>query len=211
MNHSRDAAQNAPSIKIVRPLARNPTSARGTIGRINHLFIKFVSHILFAYFVDFILMLMQKKRIMVKVTHKMHRAFTVLEHFTNREWCFHARNYPDIHNRLHDMDKQIFFSNSKAFVWRDYAHRIYFGTRRYLLKEDDSNIEKARRRLRYVAAAYTIFQLLLLALIWFVVIVPSGLNAVLLRNLNAVFELTLACIHSIVSPAMPSAQPIRVF
>ncbi len=172
LDYSREAVMKAPSIKIVRPLAKNPTSARGALGRMNHLFTKFVSHILFAYIVDFILVLMGYKKLMVKVTLKMHRAFTVLEHFTNKEWCFHNDSYLQIHDLLSPEDQKIFSSDIRKIDWREYAKNVYMGTRRYLLKEDDSNIEKAKRRLLFIRGFYSLFQIIILALFWYFIVYP---------------------------------------
>lgn len=173
LDYSRDAVKKAPSIKMVRPLARNPTSAKGLLGKMNHLFTKFVSHLLFAYIIDFILVLMGYKKLMVKLTFKMHRAFTVLEHFTNKEWCFHNNNYIEIHDQLSPEDQQAFFSDIRRIDWRQYAKGVYMGTRRYLLKEDDSNIEKAKNRLLLIRVTYFLFQLVFWALLWYFMISPA--------------------------------------
>ncbi|XP_054163305.1 fatty acyl-CoA reductase 1-like [Oppia nitens] len=173
LNYSRLAAQKAPSIRMVRPLANNPTHwRRGTLGKLghaNHVITKFVSHILFAYFVDALLTLLGYKRVMAKVTSRMHRAFEVLEHFTNKEWVFDNRNYFDIYDRLSDDDQQLYSSDVRRLDWKDYAWNLYFGTRRYLLKEDDSNIEKAQKRLNYITVFYNIFLVTLWALLLFMV------------------------------------------
>ncbi|CAG2109494.1 unnamed protein product [Medioppia subpectinata] len=116
LDYSRVAAVKAPSIRMVRPLAKNPTSYRGPLGRINHVITKYVSHILFAYFVDAIITLLGYKRIMVKVTNKMHRAFTVLEHFTNKEWVFHNTNYYEIHDKLSEEDQKLYFSDIRRLI-----------------------------------------------------------------------------------------------
>ncbi|CAG2176235.1 unnamed protein product, partial [Oppiella nova] len=161
LDHSRVAAVKAPSIRMVRPLAKNPTSLKGPVGRVNHLVTKWVSHVLFAYFVDLILTLLGYKRLMVKVTRKMHRAFEVLEHFTSKEWVFHNRNYYDIHDRLSPEDQRLYFSDIRRLDWRIYAENLYLGTRRYLLKEDDSNIDKAQTRITYITLFYNLFLLVL--------------------------------------------------
>lgn len=176
LDYSREAAMKAPSIKMVRPLARNPTSASGVLGRMNHLLTKYISHILFAYLVDFILVLFGYKKLMVRVTLKMHRAFAVLEHFTNKEWSFHNDNYLHIHSKMSDQDKRTFFSDIREINWREYAHDLYMGTRRYLLKEDDSNIEQAHKRLQLICFAYLLFQLILAALLFYTIVYPIGVT-----------------------------------
>jgi len=109
---------------------------------------------------------------MVKVTFKMHRAFTVLEHFTNKEWYFHNENYLEIYNLLSTDDQERFNSDIRKVDWRHYAKSVYMGTRRYLLKEDDSNIEKAKKRLLFIRVSYFLFQVFLFALLFYFIISP---------------------------------------
>ena len=169
LDYSRDAAQNAPSRRMVRPLAKNPTSARGPLGRINHLFVKYVSHILFAFLVDTILFLSGNKRLMVKLTQKMHRAFTVLEHFTTKEWHFHDENFFKIYDQLSEEDQKTYYSDVRKIDWEKYAQGVYWGTRRYLLNEDDSTVTEAKKRLSFITICYTLFQIILATLIAFLI------------------------------------------
>lgn len=161
LDYSREAAQNAPSMKMVRPLAKNPTSARGVLGRVNHLFIKYVSHILFAFVLDVILKCTGNKPLMMKLTQKMHRAFTVLEHFTTKEWHFHDENYSTIRDMLSDEDQKTYYSDVRKIDWNKYAEGVYWGTRRYLLKEDDSSVADAKKRLSKITLFYSLFLLVL--------------------------------------------------
>lgn len=167
LDYSREAAQKSPSIRMVRPLAKNPTSGKGALGKINHLVTKFVSHILFAYLVDILLTLFGYPRVLVKVTQKMHRAFQVLEKFTTKEWLFHSDNYFYILDQLPEEDQKEYFSDVRKIDWRKYAESVYLGTRRYLLKEDDSTVEKAKQRLSKICLFYYMFQTVLLALIMY--------------------------------------------
>ena len=164
LDYSRDAAQTSPSMRMVRPLATNPTSGKGPLGKMNHLVTKYVSHILFAYLVDIMLTLLGYQRIMVKMTQKMHRAFTVLEHFTTKEWCFHNDNYFLIYDNLPEEEKKTYFSDVRQIDWRKYAENVYLGTRRYLLKEDDSTVEKAKQRLNFICLIYKLFQIVLVVI-----------------------------------------------
>ena len=156
LDFARQAALKSPSTKLVRPIARNPISAKGKLGKINHLFIKFFSHFVYAYIFDLFLLCIGYKRIMVKVTKKMHRAFDVLEHFTNREWCFRYHNYSQIFSRLQPNEQEMFESNVGTIDWFRYCDSLQMGSRRYLLNEDDSTIEQALRRQNLLTLIYGI-------------------------------------------------------
>lgn len=146
LNFARQAALSSPSMKLVRPIARNPVSARGPLGKASHLFIKLFSHFVFAYLFDLFLLATGNKRLMVKVTGKMHRAFDVLEHFTNHQWCFRHHAYQRIFEKLSKDDQVTFESNVRAIDWPFYCNSLQMGSRRYLLNEDDSTIEAGLKR-----------------------------------------------------------------
>ena len=157
LDFSRASAIRSPSIKLVRPIARNPVSAKGVMGKISHLFAKLFSHFVFAYLFDAFLLVTGNKRIMVKVTQKMHRAFDVLEHFTNHQWCFRYHNYSQIFDKLSPSEQVLFESNVRVIEWVKYCDALTTGSRRYLLNEDDSTVEAGKRRQHWLTIAYGIF------------------------------------------------------
>lgn len=156
LDFARVAALKSPSMKLVRPIAKNPISPKGIIGKVNHLFSKFFSHFVFAYIFDMILFVAGHKPCMVKITDKMHRAFDVLEHFTNREWCFRYHNYSKIFAQLTGREKEMFESNVGEIDWLRYCEAMQLGSRRYLMKEEDSTIEAGLRRQKILTISYTI-------------------------------------------------------
>ena len=156
LDFSRQSAIRSPSIKLVRPIARNPVSARGVWGKVSHLFIKLFSHFVFAYIFDLFLLATGNKRIMVKVTGKMHKAFDVLEHFTNHQWCFRYHHYGRIFEKLSSNEQAMFESNVKSIDWMAYCDSLYMGSRRYLLNEDDSTIEAGLKRQHMLTIVYSI-------------------------------------------------------
>lgn len=165
LNYTRDEALNKPSEKLVRPIAKNPIVAKNRLGKAHHLLIKLISHYLFAYLVDLVIVLTGNKRFMVRVTKKMHRAFDVLEHFTSREWIFVYKSYLEIFKQLSTEEQQLFQSNVATINWSKYCSSITMGCRRYLLKEDDSSIERSRKRQTWITIGYAVFKLLLIAIL----------------------------------------------
>jgi len=150
-------------MKLVRPIANNPISSRNTCGRIYHQFVMIFSHYLFAYLFDLILLITGNKRVMVKVTRKMHRAFDVLEHFTNLEWHFPYKNCSKIMALLNDKEKDMFNADIGHVNWEEYCETLTLGSRRYLLNEEDSTIPDGVKRQRMLIFLYGIFDLAIYA------------------------------------------------
>lgn len=156
LDFSRLGALKAPSTRLVRPIARvNPVSARGgPLGKAGYHLTRLLSHHLFALLFDLVLLVTGHQRLMVKVTRKMHRAFDVLEHFTNHQWCFRYAAYGRIFGRLSGEEQALFQSNVGVIDWPAYCDALTLGSRRYLLNEDDSTIGEGLRRQRLLTAAY---------------------------------------------------------
>lgn len=158
LDFARMSALKSPSIKQVRPLARNPISARGLGGKVNHLFTVLFSHILFAYLFDGALLLTGNRPIMVKMTQKMHLAFDVIKHFTSHQWNFHYENYSRILAKVSEEEQAVFQSEVGDIDWPRYSNAQWMGSRRYSLNEDDSNIADALKRQQRLTLIYSIVE-----------------------------------------------------
>lgn len=163
LDYARISALRSPSVKLVRPIAKNPISSKSKLGKVNHLFVKLFSHFLFAYLFDLCMRITRNNPVMVKVTKKMHRAFDVLEHFTNREWCFRYKNYSEIFATLNHSEQLLFESNVASINWIHYCDSLYMGSRRYLLNEDDSTIEQGIRRQNTLIVVYRLLDSIIYA------------------------------------------------
>lgn len=161
LNFARQSALRQPSIKLIRPIAQNPISSKGVLGKANHLLVKFFSHFIFAVLFDTMLTLLGQKRFMMKVTRKMHRAFDVLEHFTNHQWVFRYEHYNQIYESLTPADQQCYPSKIASIDWIQYCDSLYMGSRRYLLNEEDSTIPRGVRRQRFLTIGYAAFKTLM--------------------------------------------------
>ncbi|CAG2168842.1 unnamed protein product [Oppiella nova] len=145
------AQQDSPSIKVVRPHAGVPHTRPS---RLRLWMTILISHLMFAYFVDAIIWLFGYKPIMVSVTQRMHNGFEMLSYFWMKEWTFHSlntRSLMAILRRHSPYDSQHFKFDVSIVDWNLMTKNSWYGGRRYLLKEDDDNIPKAKRRLtKYV-------------------------------------------------------------
>lgn len=87
---------------------------------------------------------------MVSVTHRMHAGFEMLSYFWMKEWKFHSentRNLIDILKQSSEYDYNQFPFDVSVVDWQRMTQNSWTGGRRYLLKESDDNIPKAKRRL----------------------------------------------------------------
>ena len=86
---------------------------------------------------------------MVRLVKLMHRAFDMLGYFARREWSFPCNNLFSLLDQMSPADQKTFYMDVRKVNWRNYIHDFYMGIRRYLLKEDDSNIPDARKRMKW--------------------------------------------------------------
>lgn len=153
LDFPRETIHTKPSMKMIRPLVGQipDISERGWLGldKVNRLVTLLFSQILFAWLYDcFLMMVMRRKPILMKVTQRMQKACDVVEPFTTKQWTFQHDNYPSIYKQLTQQDRTTFFSDASQINWHDYCcHSLYMGTRRYLLKEEDSTFAKGKERL----------------------------------------------------------------
>lgn len=87
---------------------------------------------------------------MVSVTHRMHNGFEMLSYFWMSQWKFHSENTRNLINILKNVspyDWQHFKFDVSTVDWRLMTKNSWIGGRRYLLKEADENIPKAKKRL----------------------------------------------------------------
>lgn len=160
-------AVEAPSMRTVRPVIRPPRQT-GPHPIFSPL-VTFFSHWMFAYFLDLIIMLCGHKRIMVKITNKMHYALDVMQYFTQHQWTFQSNNLVALYKKLDKDDQEEFHFNMADIDWESYAKNCSLGNRRYLLKESDETIPTALKRYKRIQIAYWLFKMILVALIAFLV------------------------------------------
>lgn len=153
--HTRINAQQIPASKLVRPVSQ-VTGVSGRLDKVTHLLVVLFSHYLFAYVFDLIVFLTGNQRFMVKIVQRLDVAFANLLYFSTREWDFQYANYRRIYQMLSEDEKKIFFSDIGQVDWTEYSKRATAGNRRYLLKEDDSTIEKAILRQNMIHRFYPI-------------------------------------------------------
>ena len=105
---------------------------------------------------------------MLRVVWKMHHAFDLLGYFVRRQWNFPSNNIQCLIQHMKEVspqDTETFYMDANEVNWPEYIGDCYMGFRRYLMKEPDSNIPQARKRLKRVSIAYKTFLAVVLLLV----------------------------------------------
>ncbi|CAG2118261.1 unnamed protein product, partial [Medioppia subpectinata] len=120
----------------------------------------------------------------------MHNGFEMLKYFWMKQWSFHSENTRRLMNTLakHSAyDSRHFPFDVSVVDWPLLTKNSWYGGRRYLLKEDDDNIPKAKRRLTKIIYGYRIFLFL-----WY-----SALTYVMYLLTNKLVSTASVPIHAI--------------
>lgn len=155
LEYGRNMAIEYPSTRVVRPPAKVMTGKGHS--PLSNFFTKWISEVLFAYLIDIILFICGQKPMMVRVVKKMHHAFDLLSYFVRREWKYPCNNILaliEFMEKTCPSDKAIFYMDVRELNWKNYISDCYMGFRRYLMREPDSNIPSAKRRMKWVSLAY---------------------------------------------------------
>lgn len=103
-------------------------------------------HILPAMLIDSLALCVGQRPQLLKVYKKIHKFADVISFFATNEWMFTNNNIQRLWSRLTDRDRDMFDFNMKTMDWVEYSHHYISGMRKYLLKDDMSTVEAARRK-----------------------------------------------------------------
>ncbi|XP_068147838.1 fatty acyl-CoA reductase 1 [Drosophila tropicalis] len=110
-----------------------------------HKFNVIMFHMLPAYLLDFLMLILGQKRFMLRVQEKISTGLGVLQFFTLNAWCFRSEQYGSLWKNLNDQDKQIFNMNMDVKESEEeYMINCAKGARKFILKEKDEDLPKAR-------------------------------------------------------------------
>ncbi|XP_052749116.1 fatty acyl-CoA reductase wat-like [Galleria mellonella] len=130
----------------------------------------FFLHLLPGAFFDVLALCIGRKPKMLKVYKKVHKFSSLLTYFCMREISFCNRNTRELWQKTSDSDKQLFPFSMKEMSWDDYFEEYLAGIRRYIFKESDDTLPRARlkwKRLYYLhQVVKTIFCFLALYALW---------------------------------------------
>lgn len=156
----REEALNKPSARALRPLLTIPKQ-KG-MNPTQYYIYKIFSHLLFAYIIDTLLSLFGQKKMVVKAVNKMHHANEVFDYFCSNQWTFITENVRRLREMQAPLDRDTFNCDVRAINWKSYAQIGWLGCRRFILKEDDSTIDNARRRYKMICFMYYLVKMLII-------------------------------------------------
>ncbi|GBP48654.1 Putative fatty acyl-CoA reductase CG5065 [Eumeta japonica] len=121
-----------------------------------HLF----THLLPAYFIDLLLILLGKKPFMVKIQKRISNGLELLQYYTTKEWYFKNDNFLALQKFVSPEENKIFYTDLNEVDWSLYIRNYIKGAREYCCKEDPSTLPQARRlhnQLYYIDKAFQFF------------------------------------------------------
>ncbi|XP_023179611.1 putative fatty acyl-CoA reductase CG5065 isoform X2 [Drosophila hydei] len=120
-----------------------------TTNELYHKFNVAMFHWLPAYLLDFLMLILGQKRFMLRVQEKISTGLGVLQFFTLNPWVFKSDNYGSLWNNLGEQDKTIFNMDMNVKDTEEtYLTVCARGARKFILKEKDEDLPKARLHMR---------------------------------------------------------------
>lgn len=135
----------------------------------------FVSHHIPAYLVDGACRLIGKKPRMVSLYARLHKAMSTLTYFTTRSWEWSHTGLDMLKAVMTAEDSQNFYLDPRSIHWPTYFEDFCLGTKKFILKEEISNVDTARAHIRKLRNIRYCFNTLALVLLWRLLIANSNL------------------------------------
>ncbi|KAJ3612459.1 hypothetical protein NHX12_020734 [Muraenolepis orangiensis] len=132
-----------------------------------------VSHKFPAILYDLYLRLSGQQPQMMRIFNRLHKAVGLLEYFSNQDWEWKSENMSMLLNELTLEDRKTFNFDVRQLNWPEYIENYCIGTKKYVLKEEMSDIPVARQHLRKLRNIHYTFNTLVLIFIWRVFIARS--------------------------------------
>ncbi|XP_068621731.1 fatty acyl-CoA reductase wat-like [Battus philenor] len=110
-------------------------------------------HLAPAALADTLAVCLGKKPKMLKVYSKIHKFSSVISYFCTREIKFCNRRTKELWQSTSSLDRQLFPFSMGEIDWQDYFDDYLVGIRRYLFKQSDDSLPRARikwKRLYYL-------------------------------------------------------------
>ncbi|XP_050358549.1 putative fatty acyl-CoA reductase CG5065 [Nymphalis io] len=139
--------------------------------KLYHKIHAFFAHLIPAYLVDFLMILLGKKTFMVKLQKRINDGLEVFHHYTIKEWCFKNDYFRSFSKRISEEDNEIFYTDTLLYKWDDYIRNYILGAREFCCNEDISTLPYARklnRRLFYLDIAVKTIVILFLIYLFYV-------------------------------------------
>ncbi|PZC70492.1 hypothetical protein B5X24_HaOG215875 [Helicoverpa armigera] len=128
-----------------------------------------LQHLLPAMLIDTLLWLFGKKPMLVKIQRRIYIANLALRYYTTQQWTFTNTNFTKLRSVIKLEDIEQFYYELESTNVVEYFKQCCLGGRRFLLKEKDEDIPKARLHCQRMMVVDRIFQIAFYTvLIWWV-------------------------------------------
>ena len=158
----RKESVKAPPYKMLRTPIEVPKHKRAN--KLGFALTK-LNEILFAYLIDFILLLCGQKRLLTRLTSKLHHGYEILRPFTTNAYTCSNDNLVEALDELHEDDQREFEFDIKLLDWSEGFRNAYYGARKRLLKESLDNLPAAIFKYKVLRIVGLVFRLLFIGLL----------------------------------------------
>lgn len=148
MEQAVDFPHRFPTTSIIRY-----PHPRITSNKLLHQTRLFLQHYVPAQMIDAILRCAGKKPVLSRLYERLANSMSLLEFFATNEWQFHNQNMKRLYRELNGADQKEFNFDVDSIDWPEYVQKYCHGIREFILKEDVSNLDQAKRhlkRLKYI-------------------------------------------------------------
>lgn len=108
------------------------------------IFLQFIP----ALFIDLMCIITGKKPWLTKIQRKIFTSLNIISYFLKRQWYWENNNYKSLYDNLSPSDKFTFDFDATKIDYLDYVKDWLSGSRKFILKLDDSTLPAARQKLR---------------------------------------------------------------
>lgn len=150
-------SSKAPPYKMLRIPIDVPKHKRAN--KLGFAFTK-LSEILFAYFIDLILIICGQKRLLGRLTAKLHHGYEILRPFTTSQYTCSNENFIRAFEELDEEDQRQFDFDLRQIDWQEGFRYAFYGARKRLLKEELSNVPAAMFKLKVLTVVEAIFKIM---------------------------------------------------
>lgn len=72
----------------------------------------------------------------------------MLDYYAHRTWQFDNHNYIQVLKSMNQSDQEKFHFDIRTLEWNKFITIYHDGNRKFLFKEDESNLPQARRKFK---------------------------------------------------------------
>ncbi|CAH2101747.1 unnamed protein product [Euphydryas editha] len=105
-------------------------------------------HLLPAIFIDILLWIMGKKPMLVKIQRRIYIANLALRYYITQQWTFCNKNFITLRSNIKKVDKPDFYYEMENIDKYEFFQQCCAAGRKYLLKEKEKDIPKAKAHYR---------------------------------------------------------------